>query len=635
MLFARITQLGKSYGATDIFKNLDFEVHQEDRIGIVGPNGAGKTTFFRIFCGLEEADYGQVIHSSGLRIGYLEQFQSWSPESTVRQILEEAFAECRQLEVRKADLEYKMTHAQPEEQQELMEEYGKIQHRFEHLGGYDQEFKLTKVAQGLGFPPDTWNDHASVLSGGEKTRLALARLLLSEPDLLFLDEPTNHLDILMLQWLEDFLASFSGAVLVISHDRSFLDRTTTTTLAFAEGSASLYPGAYSRYLDILQTERESKMRAFERQQEQIAKTEAYIDRFRAGIKSKQARGRQSILNRLEKLSAPELEEQLGELIFTPKVLGNDPVLTLEDLVIGYPGQDPLLAPLSLTLRRGQGVALVGPNGTGKTTLVKTLVGKLEAISGVHRLGKNTQIGYFSQHHDDLNPNDTILNELLQDPIMTENRARKLLGRFLFTGDDVYKTIGSLSGGERARIALLKLLLSGSNFLILDEPTNHLDIPSQETMERALGHYTGTFLVISHDRYFIDQIADHLWSIEEGQLIQYAGNYKDYETYKKRPIPIAPESITTGRSAKAQAPTKAINPKQERKRIVNEISTLERKIAELEKEKEELELVFQDHSLWETPEGRELGKRHEKIRQTIEQQMALWEELSLQLEDLSN
>lgn len=635
MLFSRITQLGKSYGATDIFKNLDFEVHQEDRIGIVGPNGAGKTTFFRIFCGLEEADYGQVIHSSGLRIGYLEQFQSWSPESTVRHILEEAFVECRQLEARKADLEYKMTHARPEDQQDLMEEYGKVQHRFEHLGGYDQEFKLTKVAQGLGFPPETWNDHASVLSGGEKTRLALARLLLSEPDLLFLDEPTNHLDILMLQWLEDFLASFSGAVLVISHDRSFLDRTTTTTLAFAEGSASLYPGAYSRYLEILQTERESKMRAFERQQEQIAKTEAYIDRFRAGIKSKQARGRQSILNRLERLSAPELEEQLGELIFTPKVLGNDPVLTLEDLVIGYPGQPPLLAPLSLTLRRGQGVALVGPNGTGKTTLVKTLVGKLEAISGLHRLGKNTQIGYFSQHHDDLNPNDTILNELLQDPIMTENRARKLLGRFLFTGDDVYKTIGTLSGGERARIALLKLLLSGSNFLILDEPTNHLDIPSQETMERALSHYTGTFLVISHDRYFIDQIADHLWSIEEGQLIQYAGNYKEYEAYKKRPIPVAPESVASKKSVKMQISTKVINPKQERKRIVNEISTLERKIAELEQEKEELELIFQDHSLWETPEGRELSERYEKIRQTIEQKMTLWEEFSLKLEELSN
>ena len=513
-----------------------------------------------------------------------------------------------------------------------MEEYGKIQHRFEHMGGYEQEYRMQKVSQGLGFGPDTWDQNASLLSGGEKTRLALARLLLSDPDLLFLDEPTNHLDIAMLQWLEEFLLSFSGAILVISHDRSFLDRVTTSTMAFLNGSAKLYPGAYSKYLKILELDQESQMKAYERQQAQIAKTEAFIDQYRAGIKSKQARGRQSVLNRLKRLTPPEMEAQLGEIVFAPKVPGNDPVLTLENFSVGYPDQGPLLEPISLVVRRSQGIALIGPNGTGKTTLVKAIVQSLEPLGGVARFGKNTQIGYFSQHQEGLDPNGTVLSELLSDPTMTENRARKLLGRFLFPGDDVFKPINTLSGGERARLSLLKLLLSGANFLILDEPTNHLDIASQETIEQGLTNYSGTFLVISHDRYFIDQIADTLWILEDGKLNTFSGNYSDYEAYKKRPIPppLQKQEAIEKKKASSEAANKNIAGSERRKKS-SQLRDLEKSIAKMEEEKAHLELLFKNPTFWETEEGQVSSIHYEALQQKIATALEEWEVLASELE----
>ena len=636
MLFSQAIQIGKSYGASQVFSNINLEVRQGDRIGIVGPNGAGKTTFFRIFCGLLESDQGQLAHGSGIRIGYLEQFQNWSPTATIQQILEEAFEECKKLELKKSELELKMGQATPSEQASLMNDYGKVEHRYEHLGGYEQEYRMQKISQGLGFGPESWEQTAALLSGGEKTRLALARLLLSEPDLLFLDEPTNHLDITMLEWLEEFLLSFSGAILVISHDRSFLDRVTTSTFAFLNGKAKLYPAGYSHYLKILENEQESQMRAYEKQQFQIAKTESFIDKYRAGIKSKQARGRQSILSRLEKLSPPEIEAQLGEIIFAPKVPGNDPMLTLEDFSVGYPTHSPLLTPISLVVRRGQGIALMGPNGTGKTTLVKSILGTIEPLGGTTRFGKNTHIGYFSQHQEGLNPNGTVLDELLNDSGMTENRARKLLGRFLFPGDDVFKVVSSLSGGERARLSLLKLLLSGSNFLVLDEPTNHLDIASQETIEKGLSSYSGTFLVISHDRYFIDQIADHLWILEDGNLIQFSGNYSDYEAFKKRPIP-PPLREQSKESSKPELSSISI-PKQkaisnvDRRKSAQQLRELENKITELEQEKMVYDIQFKATNFWERPEAPQLAIEYETLQNKLSQVMDEWEELSLILEE---
>ena len=635
MLYSQTIDLGKSYGVSEVFSHINLEVHQGDRIGIVGPNGAGKTTFFRLFCGLLEADHGRIAHSNGIRIGYLEQFQNWPADATVQQILAEAFEECRQLEIKKNIVESKMATASPEDQKNLMEEYGRLQHRYEHMGGYEQEYRMQKISQGLGFGVDTWHQNASLLSGGEKTRLALARLLLSDPDLLFLDEPTNHLDIAMLQWLEEFLLSFSGAILVISHDRSFLDRVTTSTLAFLNGSAKLYPGSYTKYLKILELDQESQMKAYEKQQEKIAKTEAFIDKYRAGIKSKQSRGRQSILNRLKKLSPPEMEAQLGEIVFAPKVPGNDPVLTLDEFTIGYPGQEPLLAPISLVVRRSQGIALIGPNGTGKTTLVKTIIQSLQPVSGTARFGKNTHIGYFSQHQEGLNPNGTVLSELLTDAAMTENRARKLLGRFLFPGDDVFKPIATLSGGERARLALLKLLLSGANFLILDEPTNHLDIASQETIEQGLTNYSGTFLIISHDRYFIDQIADMLWILEDGKLITFSGNYSDYEAFKKRPIPppLQKELNVEKKKSSVEVSAKSISGADKRKKS-SQLRDLEKKIAHMEEEKAQLEILFKNPTFWGTDEGNVSSIHYETLQKKIAQALEEWETLALELEELS-
>jgi len=631
MLYSQTIDLGKFYGAKEVFQHVNLEVRQGDRIGIVGPNGAGKTTFFRIFCGLLEADQGNIAHTSGIRIGYLEQFQNWPDGATIRQILEEAFAECQKLEIRKNLLEAQMAAATTEQQQALLEEYGRIQHRFEHMGGYEQEYRMQKVSQGLGFGVDTWEQDASLLSGGEKTRLALARLLLSEPDLLFLDEPTNHLDITMLQWLEEFLLSFAGAILVISHDRSFLDRVTTSTLAFLGGSAKLYPGAYTRYLKILETEQESQLKAYEKQQAQIAKTEAFIDKYRAGIKSKQARGRQSILNRLQKLSPPEIEAQLGEIIFAPKVPGNDPALTLEDFSVGYTSHSSLLAPISLLVRRAQGIALIGANGTGKTTLVKTIVQSLEPLGGTARFSKNAHIGYFSQHQENLDPNSTVLSELLSDPAMTENRARKLLGRFLFPGDEVFKSVASLSGGERARLALLKLLLSGANFLILDEPTNHLDIASQETIEKGLMNYSGTFLVISHDRYFIDQIADTLWILENGALHTFSGTYSEYEAFKKRPIP-PPLQPPEKPDTKTPTPITSKNINQaDRRKKASQLRSLEKEITTLEEEKAQFEILFKSPTFWETDEGQTAGLQYEELQKKLTTALNDWEILASELD----
>lgn len=636
MLYSQVIDLGKSYGVEEIFRHVSLDIRQGDRIGIVGPNGAGKTTFFRIFCGLLEPDQGRIAHSNHLRIGYLEQFQNWPVDATVRDILEEAFEECRRVGIRKQNLEHQMSQAAPEEQTQLLEEYGRVQQRFEHLGGYEQEFRMQKVSQGLGFGPQTWDQKTAILSGGEKTRLALARLLLSEPDLLFLDEPTNHLDILMLQWLESFLLTFSGAILVISHDRSFLDRVTTSTLAFAEKTAKSYPGPYTHYLKILDLERESQLKAYEKQQLQIAKTEAFIDKYRAGIKSKQARGRQLILNRLKRLSPPEVEAELGEILFVPQVQSNDPVLSFEDLSIGYSSDSPLIQSATLEIRRGQGIALIGPNGTGKTTLVKTLVQQLEPLAGLVRFGKNTHIGYFSQHQETLDPHGMVLTELMNDPAMTENRARKLLGRFLFRGDDVFKPISTLSGGERARLALLKLLLSGANFLILDEPTNHLDIASQETIEQALENYTGTFLVISHDRYFIDQIADTLWMIEDEKIVAFSGNYSDYETFLKKPIP-PPLQVEKGASSQSSAPkenNKLVNQSEKRKKAA-QLRSLEKEIEKLEQEKEAFEQQFADPTLWETVEGQEASLAYEELQKKIAVYYEEWEVLSYELEQTTS
>ena len=410
--------------------------------------------------------------------------------------------------------------------EELQMRYARLQERFEMLGGFSYEATTRKIIAGLGFGQDDLNRPFQSFSGGQKTRINLAKALVRHPSCLILDEPTNHLDTAMLEWLETYLLSYDGAILIVSHDRYFLDRVATSVLELENGTTTLYKGNYSRYISQRNERRKSLQRAYDKQQEKIKETEAYIRKYKAGIKSKQARGRQSQLNRLERIDKLYEGDTL-HFDFAPAEECGQKVLVVDDICGGFTDKE-LFSHLSFLIRRGESAALIGPNGTGKTTLLKMIIGEKEPAQGHITLGSRVHIGYFAQEHTELHSHLTVLEELMADYTMNEEQARSLLGRFLFRGDDVFTSVDSLSGGEQARLALLKLLLSGPNFLILDEPTNHLDIPTREILEDALLDFGGTYLIVSHDRYFLDKITTRTLSLENKQVKDFAGNYSYYK-----------------------------------------------------------------------------------------------------------
>ncbi|WP_312562868.1 ABC-F family ATP-binding cassette domain-containing protein [Anaerospora sp.] len=521
----RATDLTKSFGIETVFSGISFELRRGDKLGLIGANGAGKSTLMRCMLGLEAVDSGRVGIPEGETIGYVEQDASLG-QGTLYDELSAAWQDVMQWQRDMARLEKEIAQEKDHERQQvLIKQYGRITEKFERGGGYEYENIIRRVASGLGFTGGDLDRPISAFSGGQKTRISLAKALARRPDFLFLDEPTNHLDISMVEWLEEYLKDYSGGVLIISHDRYFLDQVATGILELEQHRIDEYRGNYTRYL-VQKAERvASHTAAYEKQQEYIAKTEAYIDRFRAGIKSKQARGRQSQLSRLERLAAPV---QADTLTFSFAALSEcaDRVAELEKVTAGY-GDTTVFANLSLLIRKAEGVALIGPNGAGKTTLLKLLTGDLAPKAGKVKLGSRVKVGYFAQEHENLNSANRMLDEIMADFGLGEERARTLLGSFLFSGDDVYKVIGALSGGEKARLALLKLMMTGANFLILDEPTNHLDIPAKEAVEEAILAFPGTFLTVSHDRYFLDKVADRVIELSEGNLADYVGNYSYY------------------------------------------------------------------------------------------------------------
>ena len=584
----RMIGLGKSFGVRQVFSNVSFEIKEGDRIALVGPNGAGKSTLLKCILGIEELDEGQVVMSPVASIGYLQQDVNLGDASLAEEI-ETAWEDVHALENKLQELTtYLETHEASESDLQRLDY---LQNRLEWLGGYDYEQKTKRIVYGLGFTDEDLYKPANAFSGGQKTRINLAKALVRSPDFLFLDEPTNHLDMEMLEWLEGYLSSYRGGILIVSHDRYFMDRIVTGVVELDHHKATTYRGNYSRYVAQREERLKADTIAYEKQQEYIKKTEEYIDKYRAGIKSKMARGRQSQLNRLERLEAPETSHSL-DFKFPPAAMSADKVLVLDHVSIGYKTDDPIIDNVSMVVRRGESVALIGPNGAGKSTMVKAIVGELFPTEGHIDIGNRVQVGYFSQEHEELHNRWQVVDEIINNYNFTEEKARNVLGSFLFKGDDVFKLVGDLSGGERARLALLKLFLQGDNFLILDEPTNHLDVPTREIVERALQQFGGTCFIISHDRYFLDQVSTRTLVLENKGITEYLGNYSYYKEKLKEQNDIAAltEPVEEVPKDKAKTETKVVSSNDESKPKPNTYM-VEKQLAEVEGEIARLEATM--------------------------------------------
>ena len=533
-------RLAKSYGPDDIFDHVSVAIPRGGRIALVGPNGAGKTTLLRILVGIEEPSGGSVGRAKGLRVGYLPQESDWSGEGTLWAEMLAAFAALRAQEAELARLELALAHAGADAQHlrqpdGALAKYGSLQEKFELAGGYQYDTRIRTVLTGLGFEADDYQRPLAQLSGGQQTRAHLGRLLLESPELLILDEPTNHLDFAAVEWLEGWLADWGGAALVVSHDRYFMDRVADTIWEMQGGRVETYSGNYTAYL-TQRTERRARQRLeYDAQREFIAKTEDYIRRNIAGQNTAQAKGRLRRLDRLKRNGLIERPRSARNMRLNLRARGRsgDRVLETKNLVIGYAddGQSLFHAP-DLLLWRGECAALIGPNGAGKTTFLRTLLGDIPPLDGQVKLGASLHVGHFAQAHERLDPEHTVVEELWATQEMPVGQARDYLARFLFTGDDAAKRVAVLSGGERGRLALAKLALQGANFLLLDEPTNHLDIPSQEILESVLADFPGTILLVSHDRYLIDTLATQIWSLDDGQLSAFMGNYGEWARDKE-------------------------------------------------------------------------------------------------------
>lgn len=584
----RMIGLGKSFGVRQVFSNVSFEIKEGDRVALVGPNGAGKSTLLKCILGIEELDEGQVVMSPVASIGYLQQAVNLGDASLAEEI-ETAWEDVHALENKLQELTtYLETHEASESDLQRLDY---LQNRLEWLGGYDYEQKTKRIVYGLGFTDEDLYKPANAFSGGQKTRINLAKALVRSPDFLFLDEPTNHLDMEMLEWLEGYLSSYRGGILIVSHDRYFMDRIVTGVVELDHHKATTYRGNYSRYVLQRDERLKSDSIAYEKQQEYIKKTEEYIDKYRAGIKSKMARGRQSQLNRLERLEAPIISHSL-DFKFPPAAMSADKVLVLDHVSIGYDTNKPIIDDISLVVRRGESVALIGPNGVGKSTMVKSIVGELVPLNGHIDIGNRVQVGYFSQEHEELHDQWQVVDEIINNYNFTEEKARNVLGSFLFKGDDVFKLVGDLSGGERARLALLKLFLQGDNFLILDEPTNHLDVPTREIVERALQQFGGTCFIISHDRYFLDQVSTRTLVLEDKGVTEYLGNYSYYKEKLKEQNDIAAltEPIEAIYKDKSNIHTKDVSSRDEAKPKTNTY-IIEKQLVEIEEEIARLEATL--------------------------------------------
>ena len=635
-------QLHKAYGIDVILEKITFHIEEREKAAIVGVNGAGKTTLFKVLTGEISADGGEFYLKKDASLGYLAQNIQIDSDRTIYEEMLSVFEKIIQTETNLRELENEMGNLSGQALAEKMEDYATLQHYFEQNDGYSYQSRLRGVLKGLGFADNDFNRPMNQLSGGQKTRVHLAKLLLSKPDILLLDEPTNHLDIAAIEWLEDFLRSYPGAVLIISHDRYFLDRIVTKVIEIENKKSTVYNGNYSFFWQQKEINREMQQKAYEMQQKEIKHQEAVIEKLRSFNREKsikRAESREKMLEKMQTIEKPiEVNTDIHLKLEPSCVSGND-VLTVEHLSKSFPGQE-LFTDVNLEIKRGEHVAVIGDNGTGKTTLLKILNRVVSADSGTYTLGSNVKIGYYDQEHHVLHMEKTIFDEISDDyPTLTNTEIRNVLAAFLFTGDDVFKQISSLSGGERGRVSLAKLMLSEANFLILDEPTNHLDIASKEILENALNDYTGTVLYVSHDRYFINQTASRILDLVNHTFVNYIGNY-DYYLEKKEELTTAyagaastPSSVSDNSTDKNVSESKLSWQEQKeaqarlRKRQ-NELKKTEERIGELEDRDGEIDaLMVQEEIFTNSVKCQELAKEKAAIAEELEELYMKWEELA--------
>jgi ATP-binding cassette, subfamily F, member 3 len=613
MLF-KLEDVHKSYGATEVLCGVSFQINPRERVGLVGRNGSGKTTVFRLITRQEETDRGEVVLLRGLRIGLLEQQPTFQGDLTVRDEALTVFTAIRAMEVEITRLEHEMSAATGEALDEVMHSYSDLRHAYEFAGGFSYHSRAEAVLAGLGFSDSDFDRPAEQLSGGQKARLALAKLLLSEPDVLLLDEPTNHLDVNAVEWLEDFLSEYKAAFVIISHDRFLLDRTANKIIEMEGGRANVYPGNYSAYIKQREERRLVQAREYEEQQELIARAEDFIRRNIAGQKTKQAKSRRKMLERIERVEAVR-DQRVGDFRLSGVARAGDNVLSVADLSIGY-GTDALASGVSLLLRRSERLGIIGPNGSGKTTFLKTLLGELQPLAGGLTWGANINIEYFDQELSSLDLASTVIEEIAAvAPRAAPGELRSYLAKFLFSGDDILKPVIALSGGEQSRLALAKLIYSRANVLVMDEPTNHLDIPSREALERALSEYPGTIITVSHDRYFLDKLATEILHFEGGSATYHTGSYSDFYAVHHQK-----QAVTEEPAQKRRPQTPAAKPRSRAadKELRRPAEEIEREIRTLEDELQELsEKLSSATSDWAPEQYAEIGRRQEEISSLLE------------------
>lgn len=635
--------ISKAFVENQVLKNVSFHIEDHEKAAIVGINGAGKTTLLRIIVGEMTPDDGQVVLAKDKTLGYLAQNSTVDTSHTIYEELLSVKADLLRLEEKIRECENNMKHADGDALEDLMKQYTSLTHAFETGGGYLYRSELVGVLKGLGFTEDEFSKPVATLSGGQKTRVALGRLLLQNPDLIILDEPTNHLDMNSIAWLETYLLNYKGAVLIVSHDRYFLDRIAGKVIEIDQSKATTFMGNYSDYAVKKEQLRVAAWNAYMNQQREIKHQEEVIEKLKSFNREKsikRAESREKMLDRIEVIEKPSEVRTDMKLTLTPRILSGNDVLTVEHLSKSFDSHK-LFADVNFEIKRGEHVAIIGDNGSGKTTLLKILNGLVPADQGTFRLGSNVEIGYYDQEHHVLHSEKTLFEEISDDyPYLNNTQIRNVLAAFLFTGEDVFKRISDLSGGERGRVSLAKLVLSNANFLILDEPTNHLDIMSKEILEDALNGYEGTILYVSHDRYFINRTAHRILDLTEGQFVSYVGNY-DYYLEKHDTVMAAIEA-STPQSADADntAATKAAESevkldwkaqKEEQARLrkkENDLKKCEEKIAELEARISEIDTEMSDPAIGtQVAKLQELTKEQAACQEQLEKLYEQWEELA--------
>ena len=633
MIILQANKIERSFAGEVLFDNINLQVDERDRIALVGKNGAGKSTLLKILVGEEEPTSGEINKKKDISLSYLAQDSRFESENTIYDEMLHVFDDLRRTEKQLRQMELEMGEKSGEDLNKLMSDYDRLSENFRQAGGFTYEADIRAILNGFKFDESMWQMKIAELSGGQNTRLALAKMLLEKPNLLVLDEPTNHLDIETIAWLENYLVNYSGALIIVSHDRYFLDKVATITLDLTKHSLDRYVGNYSRFVDLKEQKLATEAKNYEKQQKEIAALEDFVNRnlVRAST-TKRAQSRRKQLEKMDRLDKPEAGKKSANMTFQSEKTSGNVVLTVENAAIGYDGE-VLSQPINLDLRKMNAVAIVGPNGIGKSTFIKSIVDQIPFIKGEKRFGANVEVGYYDQTQSKLTPSNTVLDELWNDfKLTSEVEIRNRLGAFLFSGDDVKKSVGMLSGGEKGRLLLAKLSMENNNFLILDEPTNHLDIDSKEVLENALIDFDGTLLFVSHDRYFINRVATHVLELSENGSTLYLGDY-DYYVEKKAEIEmIQTEEASTNNQVKESSP---VNDYQAQKESQKEVRKLMRQIESLEVEIEELESQSQaiSEQMLETNDADELMELQaelDKISHRQEEAMLEWEELSEQV-----